>query len=284
MNKKLLVACSLALVTALLLTTAAFAYPTGPFGKESEDAPPPKDAARKAEQLKEQTSADTPYSGPIPAGGIWYLLNGSFDDDWDGNTPLQWTVEQGDASSFGQGPWRNRSSDAYFFFEITLIENRPRNAYLFQEIELNPGQYWVEARSTMYGTDPDAGGYMTYYALVPSHMAMKNGVFDPEGIDSGDWKELWDNAKVCDWALEGWSKTDAELNTCDWLKRAETVTVEGGAYLFILRASLGLSSHKAQGLYIFDDVQIIDADEAKASQNGCENTFCRGEITSLIEK
>ena len=111
MNKKLTLACSLALLAALLLTAAAFAYPTGPFGKESEEAPASEDAAQKAEQLKEQTYADRPYSGPIPAGGIWYVLNGSFDDDWDGNTPLQWTVEQGDASNFGQGPWTNRSGD-----------------------------------------------------------------------------------------------------------------------------------------------------------------------------
>jgi len=160
---------------------------------------PPAAAVEAGADLAAQTEAGAAFGGPVPAGGYWYLMNGAFDDNWDGNAPLFWKVYPGDADSYGSFDFDNRDNGGLTVdrgFAFTIINNEVKsdhNAYLYQEISLPTGAYWVEAHSSIYAADSmtaanptsvqGAYSYMTYYALVPKSMVMGTAAFLAMGRD-----------------------------------------------------------------------------------------------------
>ena len=113
---------------------------------------------------------------------------------------------------------------------------------------------------------------MTYYALVPKSMVMGSAGFDPSAIGEDAWRELWMRSYVCSEKIKGgifWP------NACLYQKRAETVSVAGGEYVFVLRAELKWPDWRAAATYVFDDIQIIAADPSLAAWNECDGTFCK---------
>jgi hypothetical protein len=298
MFKKFYLIVALAVSASLLMTSVAFAGElpppvqksllADPSRKDTAWMAPPEAAVEAGADLAAQTEAGAAFGGPVPAGGYWYLMNGAFDDNWDGNAPLFWKVHPGDADSYGSFEFDNRDSGGMTVdrgFAFTIINNEVKsdhNAYVYQEISLPTGQYWVEAHSSIYAADSvtavdpshvqDAYSYMTYYALVPKAMVMGTAGFDPAAIDAASWKELWMRPETCSEAIKGgvfWP------NACLYQKRAETVSVSGGEYVFVLRAELKFNDWRAHATYAFDDIQIIAADPSKAEWNACEDTFCK---------
>jgi len=301
MTKKLGITLLVATVASLLVITVAFALALAPPVEKAlvedpsrEDTAwmqPPEAAMEAAAELADQTTVNAPFGGPVPAAGHWYLLNGAFDDDWDGNTPLFWNVYAGDADEYGMFHYENFDAsgnpvDWGFYFAIDNNEVKAdNNAYLYQEISLPAGDYWVDVHSTIYGVDtwnlvaPEAYSsrtynYYTYYALVPKAETMTGGAFDPSSIDGGYWKEMWPWSEVCNEQLKGWGGPGYGVNWCNYVQRAETVSVAGGEYVFVLRAEMKWPDWRAFGVYIFDDMQIIAADPTQAATNVCEDDFC----------
>lgn len=265
MGKRLIVMSSLAIVGTLLLSTAILAGPLPPAGKLVE----------------------APESDLAPVAVKWYLQNGAFDDQWDGDVPLFWKLYAGDADAYGPLDFLSPDAAGEVFdkaFVLQIINDEvkgDRNAYLYQEVRLPAGDYWVTVHSTIYAMDssPSAytsqGGYtyMTYYALVPKADAMSDSSFTPDTVSADHWKELWPYPAVCREDIRGW-KIIGRSGYCDYIKRAETVTVAGGEYVFILRAELKWPDWRAVAYYIFDDLQIISATPFKDNWNACATSFC----------
>jgi len=217
MFKKFYLIVALAVSASLLMTSVAFADElpppvqksllADPSRKDTAWMEPPAAAVQAGADLAAQTEAGTAFGGPVPAGGYWYLMNGAFDDDWENTTPSFWKVHAGDADSYGSFSFDNRDNSGMTVdrgFAFTIINNEVKsdhNAYLYQEISLPTGEYWVEAHSSIYAADSvtaadpghvqDAYSYMTYYALVPKSMVMGSAGFDPAAVDASSWKELW---------------------------------------------------------------------------------------------
>jgi len=239
-----------------------------------------------AEKLPNAPSTET---APAVTSSKWYLDNGAFDDLWDGDVPRSWQVYRGDVDAYGSLNFLNPAGsgpvvDNAFVFQIINDEVKGnRNAYLYQDITLPSGDYWLSVNSTMYGHGTgirDTAGdhalafnYMAYYALVPQANVLRDGVFDPTTLDASVWKELWPWSNVCSDRLKGWGISN-KWNDCDYVKRAETVSVAGGDYVFILRAQLKWPDWRAFAYYIFDDIQIIDATPQANNWNACVTSFC----------
>jgi hypothetical protein len=235
-------------------------------------------------------------SDPAAVAARWYLSNGAFDESWDGDVPRSWQVYPGNADAFGALDFLDPSSgdelsDNAFVFHIVNDEvEADRNAYLYQTLALPRGDYWINVHSTIYGTGtgvrrsggdvPDAYTYMAYYALVPQDEALREGVLAPAEIDPGAWRELWPWSTVCSEKVRGWEATDRP-SECDYVKRAETVSVAGGAYVFVLRAELKWPDWRAFAYYIFDDLQVISATPLEDNWNACVTSFC---LEGLIER
>ncbi len=268
MGKKTGTTLGLVVVGSLLLSITAWAGPLPPANKLVE----------------------TPAGELVPVTGIWYLRNGAFDEPWDGDVPQSWQVYPGDADAYGPldflnpGPTSDVVDNAFVFQIVNNEVKGGHDAYLYQEITLPQGDYWINVHSTIYGTGtgirrlggdeaPDAYTYMAYYALVPRADVVRDGVFEPAMVSEDDWKELWPWSTVCSERVRGWETID-EVRECDYVKRAETVSVAGGAYVFILRAELKWPNWRAFAFYIFDDLQIISATPFKDNWNACVTSFC----------
>ena len=265
MRKRLVVTLGLALLGMLLLCTTALA---GPF--------PPAQKLGK-------TSTDT----PAPMTVKWFLKNGAFDDRWDGDVPSFWEVYADDADAYGSLDFVNPDAtgevaDQAFVFHIDNDEVKgDHNAYLYQEIKLPSGDYCMTAHSTIYAMDSKPGAlstgsdylYMTYYALVPSEDALSDGVLMPDAVSEDDWRELWPYPSVCREDIKAGRFVGGSAY-CDYVKRAETVSVTEGDYVFILRAELKWPDWRAFAYYIFDDMQIIAATPFADNWNECVTSFC----------
>ncbi len=290
MNTKLRVALILAILASLLLPSVVSAAEIAPPIKKSLEGDPsrtgyawldaPSDAMDAAVELAAATSPGAPFGGPVPAAGRWYLLNGAFDDDWNSSTPMFWKVHAGDADSYGSFEYVNNDATGAVVdrgFAFTIINNEVtsfHNAYLYQEITLPQGDYWIDLHSSIYGHDSLGSmsyAYMTYYALVPKAVAMVDGAFTPGAISEDTWRELWLRSYACAEETKGfrWSP-----GACIYQKRAETVSVAGGEYVFVLRAELKWPDWQAFAHYVFDDVQIIKATPLADNWNDCDGTFC----------
>jgi len=261
-----------------LFSTAVWAGPIGP-----------------AEKLPNAPTIETaPAAGSVSK---WYLQNGAFDDGWDGDTPHLWQVYLGNADAYGALDFLSPDGSAEivdnaFVFQIVNDEiQADRNAYLYQKIPLSQGDYWLNVHSTIYGNGTgyrDGSGsdaslaynYMAYYALVPQDTAMKDGSFAPGQVPAKAWKELWPWSNVCSDELKGWGVGD-KWSDCDYVKRAETVSVAGGDYVFILRARLQWPDWRAFAFYIFDDIQIIDATPYADNWNACVTSYC---LEGLVDR
>ncbi len=236
--------------------------------------------------------------GRAPVTAHWFLQNGAFDEPWDGDVPASWQVYPGDADAYGALNFLNpdatvQLNDNAFVFQIINNEIKGnQNAYLYQEMMLPRGDYWIELHSTIYGlgtgffrsTDPgvpNAYSYMAYYALVPEADVMRAGAFTPSLVRDDDWKELWPWSSVCSEAVKGWGVTD-RMSDCDYVKRAETVSVSAsGEYVFILRAELKWPDWRAFAFYIFDDIQVIAARSQEEIWNECADSYC---LEGLIDR
>ncbi len=267
--KKLGLTLVLILTSWTLLNTTIGAGPIGP-----------------AEKLP-----NVPASEPVSSStaGKWYLRNGAFDGLWEGDMPQAWQVYRGDADAYGSLDFLSPDGsgpviDNAFVFQIVNNEVKGnRNAYLYQEITLPSGDYWLSVSSTVYGYGTgirDTAGdqalaynYMTYYALVPRTSAMTDGSFTPAQVPAQAWKELWPWSNVCSEQLKGWGVND-KWSDCDYVKRAETVSVTGGDYVFILRAQLKWPDWRAYAYYIFDDIQVIDATPRANNWSACVTSYC----------
>jgi hypothetical protein len=269
MEKKAVIMLVLAVLGSLLLGTTTWAGPFPPASKLGEES---------------ETEAE---EAPAPVTAKWFLLNGAFDGQWDGDVPQFWKVYAGDADAYGKLDLLGLDAtggvvDQAFAFQI--IDNEvtgDHNAYLYQEMVLSAGDYWVTAHSTIYAvdstTDSSSGGgaynFMTYYALVPTRNVVRAGAFTPDAVSDDDWKELWPHPTVCREDITG-SRIVEGLAQCDYIKRAETVTVAGGTYFFILRAELKWPDWRAFAYYVFDDMQVISATPLQDNWNECASTFC----------
>lgn len=211
--------------------------------------------------------------GPPATATKGYLQNGAFDEAWSGDVPRAWQVYPGDADAFGSLEFLSTANslpvgDNAFVFQIVNDEVKGnRNAYLYQEITLPHGDYWVNVHSTIYGAGTGirdalnstlAYNYMAYYAIVPKAEVLDKGTFLPVMVATDAWKELWTWLNVCNEELRGWD-VGHKWRDCDYVTRAETVSVAGGEYVFILRAQLKWPDWRAFAYYIFDDIQVIDA-------------------------
>jgi len=288
MSKKLFLGLVLGVVASLLLSTVASAGPIPPYVKKSLVEDPnragvawiaPSDAAKAA-------AATIVPGGPLPLAGIWYLRNGAFDDDQaEVLSPAGWTVYAGDADEYGTFGYKPRTSAVAWDwgFAFTIINNEVKknhNAYLYQEIALPAGDFWVDLHSSIYAYDswtnavPESTrgsySYMTYYAIVPKSQVMTGSSFDPSAITDADWKELWRRSYVCSETTKGlwWP------GACLYQERAETVSFSGGDYVFVLRAELKWPDWRAFAKYVFDDIQLVAADPAMAVYNVCDGVFC----------
>jgi hypothetical protein len=233
---------------------------------------------------------DAPLGDQPLATGKWYLRNGAFDEAWDRNVPQSWQAYPGDADAYGpldflgSGAASDLLDNAFVFHIVNNKVRGDQNAYLYQEITLPRGDYWINVHSTIYGTGtgirswggegiPDAYTYMAYYALVPKENVTRDGVFTPHMVGADDWKELWPWSTVCSEKVRGW-EASGRPGECDYVKRAETVSVTGGEYVFILRAELKWPDWRAFAYYIFDDLQIISATPFQDNWNACVTSFC----------
>lgn len=239
---------------------------------------------------------DEPRDNLPPATGKWYLQNGAFDEAWDGDVPQSWQVYPGSADAYGALDFLHSATagevndNAFVFLIVNDEVKGDRNAYLYQEITLPRGDYWINVHSTIYGTDTGSrklGGdaqneymYMAYYALVPAADVMYDGAFTPAAVNADDWKELWPWSTVCSERVQGWESAGG-AEQCDYVKRAETRSVAGGTYVFVLRAELKWPDWRAFAFYIFDDLQIISATPSIDNWNACVTSFC---LEGLIDR
>jgi hypothetical protein len=275
MKKQSSIILGLVLLGSLLLGATVLAGPL-----------PPDDKVIKAPSGKPYATAEPSSSS---ASVRSYLRNGAFDEQWEGNVPQFWTVYPGDADDYG--PLSFLSSDAAhemqdeaFVLQINNDEvESDRNAYVYQELTLPAGDYWINVHLAIYGTGsgvprssgddtPDAYTYMAYYALVPRSEVMQDGSFTPAMVSAEDWKELWPWATVCSEEVKGWRT--GKPGECDYVMRAEAVSVVGGEHVFILRAELKWPDWRAFANYVFDDTQIIPATPNQVNWSPCVTSFC----------
>jgi hypothetical protein len=216
----------------------------------------PTEAVRELGKIAEQEGV----GGPVPIAGTWYLRNGAFDQGWSNGTPTAWMVNSGAASLYGQlpmGTYNNVTWDSAFQFQF----NQGGNAYLYQNIYLPGGNYWIDLHSTVFAADTAPGtwdyGYMMYYAIVPD-----DGSFSVSDVGVGDWRELWPYEEACDDEL---TQTGSSYG-CSYVQRAETRTFAEGKYVFVARAQ---QKWPGNSWFIFDDFQIIDANPAIPENPAC---------------
>lgn len=232
-----------------------------------------------------------------PTTARWYLRNGAFDEQWDGDVPQFWQIYPGDADAYGPLDFLNPDAsdevtDNAFVFKIVNDEVKSdRNAYLYQGLTLPPGDYWLNVHLSIYGAGsgerrssngdiPGAYTYMAYYALVPYADVMLDGSFAPDLVGDDDWKELWPWSTVCSEKVKGWDTT-GQIGECDYVKRAETRSVTGGKNVFILRAELKWPDWRAFAYYVFDDIQIILATPLEDNLSDCVTSYC---LEGLIKR
>jgi len=261
MRKQSSIMSSLVVLGLLLLSTMVLAGPLPPANKVI--SAPPDDAS--------------------PATVQWYLRNGAFDEPWDGDVPLSWKVYPGNADAYGSFDFQSPDAsgevtDHAFFFQIINDEIKAdRNAYLYQELTLSPGDYWLNVHTVIFGASTgfyrssstvssDAYTYMAYYALVPQADAMRDGSFAPDLVSDDAWKELWPYSTIC---------SEKAMTECDYPSRAETVSIAtGGTHVFILRAHIKWPDWRAFAYYVFDDLQLIPATPLKDNSSACVTSFC----------
>ncbi len=238
--------------------------------------------------LSTMVLAASPLSSNV-AKPDFRLLNGAFDEQWDGDVPLHWQVYRGDADDYGAYPIpisdaTNKVANYAFFFQIENNEHKSEhNAYLYQELTLPPDEYSLKAeRTVIYGANAnfdesgsavtvDTYTYMAYYALVPQADVMLGGSFMPELVSDGDWRELWEKSTVC---------SDKAKSVCDAFGRAETVTADAkdGKYVFILRAQIKWDYWRASAQYVFDDLHIILASSLPKDNGNVDLETLEGEV------
>ncbi len=260
MRKRSSITSGLAILGLLLLSTIVLAGPLPP--------------------------ADKVISVPLdasPATIQWYLRNGAFDEQWDGDVPLSWKVYPGNADAYGAFDFQSPDAsgevtDHAFFFQIINDEIKSdRNAYLYQKLALSPGDYWLNVHTVILGASSgfyrsssavssDAYTYMAYYALVPQADVMPGGSFAPELVSGDAWKELWPYSTIC---------SEKAMTECDYQSRAETVSIAaGGTHVFILRAHIKWPDWRASAFFVFDDLQIIPATPLEDNSSACVTSFC----------
>jgi hypothetical protein len=162
MTKRLSVISILVLLTLLVPTMTALAEEIAPPIWKGLAADPeradrawmdPPDAVREAAEVME-------LGGPVPLNSLWYLRNGAFDDDgMSFDVPMYWDGVAGDYTSYGSFHYENYDAigdpaDWGFAFKIdgTSGSSADRNAYLYQEVTMPAGYYWVDIHSSIYGS------------------------------------------------------------------------------------------------------------------------------------